>query len=157
MFNDTTLDEWLDTRAKHIISTLGEGQPLAPEQLMVLVLKAQTNHFNHLDVEMRHDMTGLRTDVGQLRIDMGQMRTDISADMKQMRTEFSADIKQMRTEFSADMKQMRTDFSADMKQMREETNKRFETLITRIDTFMVWSFGLTLTVGALVVTAIKLL
>jgi siroheme synthase (precorrin-2 oxidase/ferrochelatase) len=39
----------------------------------------------------------------------------------------------------------------------EQVDKRFEIFTTRIDRFMVWSFGTTLTVGGLVVAAIKLL
>ena len=30
---------------------------------MVLVLKAQTNHFNHLDIDLRTDMKDLREDM----------------------------------------------------------------------------------------------
>lgn len=39
----------------------------------------------------------------------------------------------------------------------EQVDKRFEQLTLRIDHFMVWSFGTTLTVGGLVVAAIKFL
>ncbi len=39
----------------------------------------------------------------------------------------------------------------------EQFDKRFEALATRIDRFMIWSFSTTLTVGGLVVAAIKLL
>ena len=39
----------------------------------------------------------------------------------------------------------------------EQVDKRFEVLISRIDRFMIWSFATTLTVGGLVVAAIKFL
>lgn len=39
----------------------------------------------------------------------------------------------------------------------EQVDKRFELLTNRLDTFMRWSFGITLTVGGLVVAAIKYL
>ena len=42
-------------------------------------------------------------------------------------------------------------------QMQLEMNKRFEQLTSRIDHFMVWSFATTLTVGGLIVAAIKFL
>jgi hypothetical protein len=38
----------------------------------------------------------------------------------------------------------------------EASDKRFEALTQRIDRFMIWSFGLTLTVGGLVITVLKL-
>ncbi|MFO7749615.1 MAG: hypothetical protein R6V54_05935 [Desulfobacteraceae bacterium] len=39
----------------------------------------------------------------------------------------------------------------------EQVDKRFEQMNSRFDSFMRWSFGLTLTVGGLVVAAIKYL
>jgi hypothetical protein len=42
-------------------------------------------------------------------------------------------------------------------QMQVETTKRFDQLTTRIDHFMVWSFATTLTVGGIVIVAIKFL
>ena len=38
----------------------------------------------------------------------------------------------------------------------ETMDKRFEELTRRIDRFMFWSFGLTVSVGALIVAALKL-
>ena len=38
----------------------------------------------------------------------------------------------------------------------EQVDKRFEVLTVRIDTFMRWSFGLTLTVGGIVIAVLKL-
>ena len=39
----------------------------------------------------------------------------------------------------------------------EQVDKRFEVLTSRIDHFMIWSFATTLTVGGLVIAAIKFL
>ena len=41
--------------------------------------------------------------------------------------------------------------------LQHEMNGRFEQLTRRIDRFMIWSFTITLTVGGLVVAALKLL
>jgi len=106
MFNDNIFDEWLDNKAKEIIIALGEGKPLSSEEMMVLVLKAQTNHFNHLDIELREDMKNLRED---------------------------------------------------MDKRFEQVDKRFDTLVKRMDRLMIWSFATTLTVGGMVVAAIKFL
>ena len=40
--------------------------------------------------------------------------------------------------------------------LQHEMNKRFEALTKRIDRFMIWSYAITLTVGGLVVTILKL-
>ncbi len=39
----------------------------------------------------------------------------------------------------------------------EQIDKRFEAMTTRIDRFMIWSFATTLTVGGIVIAAIKYL
>ena len=44
-----------------------------------------------------------------------------------------------------------------MERRFEQVDKRFESLTTRIDRFMVWSFATTLTVGGMVVAAIRFL
>lgn len=113
MFNDNIFDEWLDNKAKEIIIAMGEGKPLSSEEMMVLVLKAQTNHFNHLDVELREDMKNLREDMDKR--------------FEQMDKRF------------------------------EQVDKRFDTLVKRMDRLMIWSFATTLTVGGMVVAAIKFL
>ncbi len=66
---------------------------------MILMLKAQTNHFAHLDVDLRSEMRALR----------------------------------------------------------EDMDKRFDQITSRMDHFMIWSFATTLTVGGIVIAAIKFL
>ena len=142
MFNDNVFDDWLDTKTKQIIVAMGEGKPLTSEEMMVLVLKAQTNHFNHLDVELRQDMKNLRE--------------DMSKDMKDLRIDIAKDMKDLRNDITKEMKEMRIDIAKEMKEMREDVNKRFELLTTRMDRFMIWSFATTLAASSFVVGAIKL-
>ena len=42
-------DEWLDSQSKQIYPRLAAGESLRPEEMIILVLKAQTNHFARLD------------------------------------------------------------------------------------------------------------
>ncbi len=42
-----------------------------------------------------------------------------------------------------------------MEKRFEQVDKRFEALTGRIDTFMRWSFGLTLTVGGIIIAVLK--
>ena len=106
MFNDKIFDEWLDKKAYQIIEALAEGRALSSEEMMILILKAQTNHFNHLDVDLREDMKLLRED---------------------------------------------------MDKRFEQVDKRFDAITTRMDRFMIWSFATTVSVGGIVIAAIKFL
>jgi len=106
------------------MNLVADGKAITPEEMMVLVLKAQTNHFAHLDIELREEMKGLREDLDK-RFDL--IREEMNKRFEQVDKRF------------------------------EQFDKRFETLTTRIDRFMIWSFATTLTVGGIVIAAIKFL
>ena len=123
MFDDQLFEDWLDKKTKAIFSKLGE-EALSSDEMILLVLKAQTNHFEHLDKDLRTEMAALNKD---LREEMILLRKDMDKRFEQVDKRF------------------------------EQVDKRFEVLTSRIDHFMVWSFATTLTVGGLVIAAIKFL
>ena len=124
MFDDKFFGQWLDNQAQRVMNLVADDKAITPEEMMVLVLKAQTNHFAHLDIELREEMKGLREDMDK-RFDL--MREEMNKRFEQVDKRF------------------------------EQFDKRFETLTTRIDRFMIWSFATTLTVGGIVIAAIKFL
>ena len=124
MFDDKFFEQWLDNQAQRVMNLVADGKAITPEEMMVLVLKAQTNHFAHLDIELREEMKGLREDLDK-RFDL--IREEMNKRFEQVDKRF------------------------------EQFDKRFETLTTRIDRFMIWSFATTLTVGGIVIAAIKFL
>jgi len=83
----------------------------------------------------------------------------LEALQREMNVRFEA----MDKRFEALQREMGTRFEAMDKRFEiidkrfEAMDKRFEALVRRIDRFMFWSFGITLTVGSLIVAAIKLL
>jgi len=100
MFKDDIFEKWLDNKARDIITELGDGKSLSSEEMMILVLKAQSNHFEHLDTDLREDMK--------------ELREDMYKRFEQVDKRF------------------------------EQVDKRFEQMIGRIDRFMIWSLGLTI-------------
>ncbi len=63
MFDDKFFEDWLDSQAQKVMEQVASGQGISPEQMMILMLKAQTNHFAHLDVDLRSEMKALREDM----------------------------------------------------------------------------------------------
>ena len=63
MFDDSVFEEWLDQKAVEVFGKLGTDQTVKPEEMIVLVLKAQANHFMHLDSDLRGEMKLLREDM----------------------------------------------------------------------------------------------
>ena len=63
MFDDKFFDDWLDTQAQKVMEQVASGQSISSDQMMILMLKAQTNHFAHLDIDLRSEMKALREDM----------------------------------------------------------------------------------------------
>ena len=62
MFENDVFDVWLDNKSKEIILKL-DKEKLSSEEMIILMLKAQTNHFAHLDIDLRSDMQTLNTNL----------------------------------------------------------------------------------------------
>lgn len=63
MFEDNIFETWLDEKSKELVRKIGNQEKLSSEEMIILVLKAQSNHFYHLDQDMRQDMRELREDM----------------------------------------------------------------------------------------------
>ena len=82
MFDDRFFEQWLDSQAQKVMDQVANGQSISPEQMMVLVLKAQTNHFAHLDIELREDIQSLDK---RLSGEMQSMNERLSKEMQELR------------------------------------------------------------------------
>ncbi len=112
MFENDIFENWLDEKSKEIVSKLGNKESLSSEEMIILVLKAQTNHFHHLDSDLRADMVALRKD-------------------------FQNDIKDLRTDMLQRFEQVDKRFEQVDKRF-EQVDKRFE----RSYAFMKWQTGI---------------
>ena len=72
MFDNNMFEEWLDKKAAEVFEKVGRGESIRSEEMMILVLKAQANHFMHLDTDLRREMKDLREDTKELREDMNR-------------------------------------------------------------------------------------
>ena len=135
MFDDKFFDDWLDSQAQKVMEQVASGQSISSDQMMILMLKAQTNHFAHLDVDLRSEMKALREDMDKR---FEQMQVETVKRFEQVDKRFE----QMQVETAKRF---------------EQVDKRFDQLASRMDHFMIWSFATTLTVGGIVIAAIKFL
>jgi len=142
MFDDKFFDDWLDNQAQKVMEKVANGEGIAPEQMMILMLKAQTNHFAHLDVDLRNEMILLREDMDKRFEQVDKRFEQVDKRFEQMQQETAKRFEQVDKRFE---------------QMQQETAKRFDQLTTRIDHFMIWSFATTISVGGLIVALIKFL
>ena len=146
MFDDKFFDDWLDGQAQKVMEKVASGEGISPEQMMILMLKAQTNHFAHLDVDLRSDMQNLDS---RLSSEMQKMNERLSGEMRELREDMDKRFEQVDKRFE----QMHTETAKRF----EQVDKRFEQLTSRIDHFMIWSFATTISVGGIIIAAIKFL
>ncbi len=164
MFDDKFFDDWLENQAQKVMEKVASGESIAPEQMMILMLKAQTNHFAHLDVELREDVQNL--DI-RLSSQMEKMNERLSGEMRELRQDMDKRFEQvdkrfeqMQAETAKRFEQVDKRFEqmqAETAKRFEQVDKRFEQLTSRIDHFMIWSFATTISVGGIIVAAIKFL
>ncbi|MFI3194419.1 MAG: hypothetical protein QX195_01225 [Methylococcaceae bacterium] len=138
MFDDKFFEDWLANQAQKVMEKVANGEGIAPEQMMILMLKAQTNHFAHLDVDLRNEMVLLREDM-DARFEQAKLESARQFEQVDKRLE----------QFDKRFEQVDKRF--------EQFDKRFELLTSRIDHFMIWSFATTISVGGIIVAAIKFL
>ena len=65
MFDNDLFLEWLDTQAKLAMEKLNSKRQLDAQEMMFLMLKAQTNHIIHLDQNIHSEMKALREDTNR--------------------------------------------------------------------------------------------
>ena len=136
VFNNEIFDSWLNKKADDILSKVNR-EMITTEEMIVLILKAQTNHFSHMD----HD---LKEAINKTHEDMGKLESSIRDDMDKLESSIRADMDKMETGIRADMNKMETGIRADMDFRFGIVYKRFD----RVYTLLQWSMGITVTLFA---------
>ena len=54
VFDNLVFDAWLTKKSDEILSKV-DKEKISTEEMLVLILKAQTNHFHHMDIEFRQE------------------------------------------------------------------------------------------------------
>ena len=119
MLDNELFVEWLDKKSKEIINKIGEEKPISSEEMIIMVLKAQANHFEHLDKDLRKDMQDVRKDLTK---DMQYLREDLTKDIQDLREDMNKRFEQVDKRF-------------------EQVDKRFE----RVYSFIKWQIGIAVT------------
>nr|VFK40749.1 MAG: hypothetical protein BECKSD772F_GA0070984_10705 [Candidatus Kentron sp. SD]VFK46380.1 MAG: hypothetical protein BECKSD772E_GA0070983_10725 [Candidatus Kentron sp. SD]VFK79497.1 MAG: hypothetical protein BECKSD772D_GA0070982_10528 [Candidatus Kentron sp. SD] len=132
MFDNDIFEKWLDSQSQEIVDKMGQGAQLRTEEMMILVLKAQSNHFYHLDRDLRNEMKDLRNEMKNLREDMNRRFESVDKRFQSVDKRFE-----------------------DMNNRFGDMNKNFEQVMRRMDRFMFWSLGITVAAAAFVVTYLK--
>ena len=69
---NSNFEIWLNEQAQLAMHKVTSGKTLKPTEIMILVLRAQTNHVAHLELDLRKEMVGLHREIKDLREDMNK-------------------------------------------------------------------------------------
>ncbi|MDR0676933.1 MAG: hypothetical protein LBF97_07865 [Elusimicrobiota bacterium] len=70
MFENDIFAKWLDENTNKLMLKMGSGEALTNEDMLLLVLKSQSNHFFHLDKELKNDIVTLKTEFAEFKKDV---------------------------------------------------------------------------------------
>ena len=121
MFDNYVFDSWLNKKSDEILSKVDKST-ISTEEMLTLILKAQTNHFHHMDVEFREEFK---------RIDDR---------FEQVDDRFEAMNLKMDARFEAINSKMETRF--------ESVDLKFQAVNTKIDDKFKWQIGIIITLFA---------
>jgi len=67
VFNNEIFDSWLTKKSDQILSKV-DRETITTEEMIILVLKAQTNHFDHMDQDMKRGISELDSRMNQFDV-----------------------------------------------------------------------------------------
>lgn len=113
MFDNQVFDAWLSAKSQDILSKV-DRETFTTKEMIILVLKAQTNHFHHMDQDFR-----------------GEFR-QVDSQFKEIQNQF----KEVQTQF----KEMRNEFQGQLRDQARDINNRFD----QMHRFLMWQGGVIL-------------
>jgi len=125
----------VEEETKHLRESMQEGFKRSDENFQAM--------------EKRFDLMEKRFDTMEKRFDTMDQRFESM--LKQMDQRFESAQKQMDHRFESAQKQMDQRFESAQKQMEQ----RFDSMTKRIDRLMIWTFGLAVTTGGVVIAVLK--
>ena len=185
MFDDHFFEQWLDDQAQAARNKITKQETLSQNDMLVLVLKAQTNHINHSSKKLHEGIVTLRKDmdirleqvdkhfkqvdqrIEQVdrrleQVDQHLEQVDQHLEQVDQRLEqvdqHLEQVDRRLEQVDQHLKQIDKRFEQSdrrFEQMQQQSQQQFQLTIARTDSLMKCSIGTTLIVGGLVITAMR--
>ena len=171
MFDNDFFENWLDEQAQAVQVKLANREVLSQNDMLVLVLKAQTNHIHHLgknlhdeivasrqDMDRRFDQVDKRIDQVDKRIDQVEKRIDQMEKRIEQIDKHLDQVDKRLDQMDKNFERVDKRFEQSdrrFEQMQQQSQQQFQMTIERTDSLMKWPIGTTLIVGGLVIAAME--
>ena len=129
VFENHLFDHWLNKKSQDILAKMDKEQ-VTTEDMLILTLKAQTNHFHHMDVEFREEFKKINH-----RFDLMDKKFEQQLDLVDKKFEQQLDLVDKKFEQRLDLVDKKFEQRFDL------VDKKFE----RLYSTLMWGFGLMFT------------
>lgn len=141
MFNNEIFDSWLNKKSDEILSKV-DREKISTEEMIILVLKAQTNHFHHMDIDMKKSMSDMGDKFNGEFKSINHQFEDISQQFKRIDQQF-VKIDQQFEKVDQRFEKIDQRFEK-IDQRFEKIDQRFERMDQKIDNRFMWMIGITI-------------
>lgn len=122
VFDNEIFDSWLTKKSDEILSKV-DREAISTEEMLILILKTQTNHFHHVDIEFRNEFK------------------KIDSSFYKVYCDFQAEFKKIDDRFEKNRLEMQSEFKKNddrFEKMNEKIDDRFE----KMWSFQKWQAGI---------------
>jgi hypothetical protein len=135
VFDNEYFEKWLDEKCAEILQRI-QSEKLSTEDMVLLCLKAQTNHFHHMDGEFRDEFKSIKSDFQAFKLGMKKSFEEIDKRFEEIDKRFE------KIEQRLDRLEHRLD---KLEQRFDEFQKRVDKRFDRQNYVMMWGFALFIT------------
>jgi hypothetical protein len=144
VFNNVSFDSWLTKKADEILFK-GQDRGISNEEMLILILKAHTQHFHHMDVEFRQEFK---------RIDERFIELKGKIDSRFEKNDSITNLRFSEFEAKMDSRFEKNDSSTNLRfsELEAKIDSRFEKMDEKIDSkfdkmwsFQKWQVGILIT------------
>ena len=90
MFREDIFDKWLNNESEKVQLKLEKDEALTQDDKLIVLIKQQSNHIFHLDIDLRKEIEDLRTEV---KIDISNLREEFNGKFDALRIEIKEEMK----------------------------------------------------------------
>ena len=126
VFNDVSFDSWLNKKSEEILLK-GQGHGISNEEMLILILKANTTHFHHMDVEFRAKFEKIETR-------MDKFESSVNYRLEKMETK----IDKLEDRMDDRFKEFEDKHEVRISKFEESVNAKFD----KIWSFQKWQAGI---------------
>lgn len=132
VFNNQIFDSWLNKKSDEILSKV-DREAITTEEMIILVLKAQTNHFHHADIDMKKGLSSLDHKIEKGLSDLDHKIEKGLSDLDHKIEAIDKKFEKRFVEFDQKFEKRFVDF-----------DRKIEKLDHKIDNRFMWMIGITI-------------